>query len=159
MFLYAKLTTPLAIVPVFSGMSARPSWEHLTKTPVLGFRIFLSLAMKPGKSFSAVCAKYRDWRAFKVKCLAFYSNHNSFTFSPMVSIFRKKKVSLVIIVVFCLSKLKCRLQTNISYPENEDNSKSVVVSASEHIYDAQSKGVQHKTMVKPALKAEGTRPG
>ena len=68
------------------------------------------------------------------------------------------KISLVIIVVFCLSKSKCRLQTNISYPQNEDNSKSVVVSASEHIYDAQSKGVQHKTMVKPALKAEGTRP-
>ena len=37
-----------------------------------------------------------------------------------------------------------------SCPEREDSWKSVAVSASVHIYNAQTKGTQRKSMVEPA---------
>ena len=37
---------------------------------------------------------------------------------------------------------------NVSYPESEYSSKFVTSSASLHIYNAQTKGAQHKSMVK-----------
>ena len=36
---------------------------------------------------------------------------------------------------------------NISYPENEDSLKSIAVSASVQIHNAQTKGVQHDTVI------------
>ena len=38
-----------------------------------------------------------------------------------------------------------------STPESKIVKKPVVVSASVHIYNAQTKGIQHESMVKPAL--------
>ena len=43
----------------------------------------------------------------------------------------------------------------LPYPENENALNPFASSASLHIYNVQTKGTQHKSMVKPALKAQG----
>ena len=50
---------------------------------------------------------------------------------------------------------KRKFPSNVLYPENEKSQRSFACSASLHIYNAQTKGIQHKSMVKPALKVEG----
>ena len=45
--------------------------------------------------------------------------------------------------------------TSKSYTESEDSYKSIAVSASVYIYNAQTKATQPSSMVKSALKAEG----
>ena len=45
--------------------------------------------------------------------------------------------------------------TSKSYTESEDSYKSIAVSASVFFYNAQTKGKQHNSMVKSALKVEG----
>ena len=46
----------------------------------------------------------------------------------------------------------CLVSLNLSYPKSEDSLESVPVSASVYIYNAQTKGTQHKSLVKPTLK-------
>ena len=41
---------------------------------------------------------------------------------------------------------------NLSYPKSEDSLESVPVSASVYIYNAQTKGTQNKSLVKPTWK-------
>ena len=57
--------------------------------------------------------------------------------------------------VTALSECRERNQPKARIPKVKIVKKSVVVSASVHIYNAQTKGTQHVSMVKPALKAEG----
>ena len=45
--------------------------------------------------------------------------------------------------------------TSKSYTESEDSYKSIAVSVSVFIYNAQTKGTQNKSRAKSALKAEG----